>query len=365
MGRMSAMPVKEVLENVGCGIKHQAGDFASAFVRESLQNPGNGISEIVTKISGHKLPELQLVNDRSIRSGCADLLGATLGKVADFYLFNKLTHGKFAPTTNMTEREVFRNGLQYGMFTGGVLTPVGSTGDDFWNKRMENAEVSGLTYGLGSVGAMYGMKRLNPKFQSEELVRATTSYGSSLSYIAEREIHKEELEQSKLHESAPMILRLPKLTEMPKVDPIDASAKTQSSVPNAKLGNYDSISGFTLDPTTPDRNLANPGSSRQMSQMMSRTKAESAVDQKNASQVVPWERRGQDGRYDASALAKRVDHLFHTMGMNKFETVVVAQSGRDIVLEGRINDKKELSKMIRAASQKGFATDVESNVRVV
>lgn len=359
------MPVKEILEKVGVEIKHQASDLASAFVRESVQNPVNGIAEIVTKLSGHKLPELQLVNDKSIQSGCADLLGSTLGKVADFYLFNKLTHGKFAPTTEMTERQVFRNGLQYGMFTGGVLTPVGSTGEDFWDKRMENAEVVGLTYGLGSVGAMYGMKRLTPKFQSEELVRATTSYGSSLSYLAEREIHKEELEQSKLRELTPLKVSLRKLTEMSKVDAIGDSCKTRNGLPSAKFGDYDSISGFTLDPTTPGHDLANPEPNRQMSQTIKSPKVESTVDPKSASQVVPWERRGHDGHYDASALAKRVDRLFHTMGMDKFDTVFVAQSGHDIVLEGRINDKKELSKMIRAANRKGFATEVESNVAVV
>jgi hypothetical protein len=336
------MPLKEVLEKFGNGVKHEASDFVAGLVRESIQNPVNGLIEVGSKLSGHRLPELHLVDEKSKHAGVADFLGSTLGKTADFLLFNKLTHGKFAPNSEMTTSQLFRNGFQYGALVGGVFTPVGSTGDDFWSKRMENAEYGGLAFGVGEVAGVRGMKRLDPTLQSSELAFSAGQFGSGFSYTMEKGLHNQRIEESKtLHELKPLnIAPVP----VPAVSSVPADSTMQPKA-IARFADYGSVSGFTLNPD---------GTSSALSAAASASK-----------QFVPWERRGTDGRYDASALAKRVDHAIHAMGMDRDDTVLVAQDGTNVVLKGKIDNKKELAAIINAARGKGLAAKVESDVEEV
>ena len=179
------MSSKELIEQISSSIKRETDLAARAFVRESIQQPINGVIELAGTLSKHKLPELHLVeDDKGQANEFSVLIGSTLGKTVDFLLLNRLAHGKLAPKSDMTDWKIFGKGFAYGAFSGGLLTPVESTGEEFWSRRLSDALISGGTFGLGSLAGLRGAKYLNEAATPGEVTRLSTQMGSLLSYGA-------------------------------------------------------------------------------------------------------------------------------------------------------------------------------------
>ena len=77
---------------------------------------------------------------------------------------------------------------------------------------------------------------------------------------------------------------------------------------------------------------------------------------------IATERRGPDGEYDQSALAKKVLNDFKdNSDLGNISTVYVAQSGSTIILKGTVSNQETLEKMVSIAEGVDGVTAVESS----
>ncbi|MGC9525090.1 MAG: phospholipid-binding protein [Limnospira sp.] len=73
-----------------------------------------------------------------------------------------------------------------------------------------------------------------------------------------------------------------------------------------------------------------------------------AIDQSQG--LIPPERMGVDGKYDESGLAKRVALAFDEHPeLSDLESVWVAQTGKKVVLKGKVKDEKTLESLVTTA----------------
>lgn len=79
-------------------------------------------------------------------------------------------------------------------------------------------------------------------------------------------------------------------------------------------------------------------------------------------QTVPPERRGLNGEYDQSGLAKRVALAFdQDEQLDDIETLFVAQTDSTVVLKGKVPNQQLLSRMVQVAKGVPGATAVETD----
>ena len=340
------MSFKESLEKFGSEVEHQASLFGTALVRESVQHPINGVVELASKLTNHKLPELHIVEEKGPAHGLADTLGGMAGKTIDFLLVNKLAHGKLAPTAEMTNTEIYSRGYLYGAGAAGVFTPVETTGDDFWSKRFQNTIYGGASYGVGSVIGVRALKRLLPDSTAGDVTNYSAKMAGLSSYDTLRAVNSSPESATPVNEPAAVV---------PAHAPLNA---TRNTLTVKDVPDLEKVAGFALP------NESDIDGTQSKSGIV---EASAAPESKPASQgnQIPAERVGLNGAYDQSGLAKRVDREFDAIGLNKYKTVWVAQDGNSVVLEGREGDKQELAEMVKAATMAGLAVRVSNQVTVV
>jgi osmotically-inducible protein OsmY len=76
---------------------------------------------------------------------------------------------------------------------------------------------------------------------------------------------------------------------------------------------------------------------------------------------VPPERKGLNGEYDQSGLAKRVAQAFEQNNIDDIPHLYVAQTGTKVVLEGKAPDQATLDHLVQVASGVEGATEVDTS----
>ncbi len=81
-----------------------------------------------------------------------------------------------------------------------------------------------------------------------------------------------------------------------------------------------------------------------------------------AGEPISPERKGLNGEYDQSGLAKRVAAAFDSdAGIDDIETLWVAQTGSTVVLKGTIPDSAILVRIVEVAGKVDGATAVDTS----
>jgi len=90
--------------------------------------------------------------------------------------------------------------------------------------------------------------------------------------------------------------------------------------------------------------------------------AQAASQPAQSAETIPPERRGLNGEYDQSGLAKRVAQAFdNNPDVADIETVYVAQHGSTVVLKGTVASQEIVSKLVTIAKGVNGATGVETD----
>jgi len=76
---------------------------------------------------------------------------------------------------------------------------------------------------------------------------------------------------------------------------------------------------------------------------------------------VPAERRGPEGTYDQSGLAKRVVQAFDQQGVEDAPHLYVAQTGSTVVFKGNVHSQDIIDHLAEIARGVDGATDVDTH----
>lgn len=79
-------------------------------------------------------------------------------------------------------------------------------------------------------------------------------------------------------------------------------------------------------------------------------------------EAIPPERRGLNGEYDQSGLAKRVALAYdEDEQLKRVDTLYVAQTGSTVVLKGRVANRDILNRMVAIAMNVSGTSKVDTN----
>lgn len=76
---------------------------------------------------------------------------------------------------------------------------------------------------------------------------------------------------------------------------------------------------------------------------------------------IPPERRGPDGTYDQSGLAKRVVQAFDQQGVEDAPHLYVAQTGTTVVFKGNVHEQAIIDRLAEIARGVDGAKDVDTS----
>jgi hypothetical protein len=76
---------------------------------------------------------------------------------------------------------------------------------------------------------------------------------------------------------------------------------------------------------------------------------------------IPPERRGPDGTYDQSGLAKRVVQKFDAQGVEDAPHLYVAQTGTTVVFKGNVHSQEIIDRLAQIARGVDGAQDVDTS----
>lgn len=344
------MPSNETdnnLDKSGSRFESPAIHFGSALVRESLQRPINGALELVSEVSHKHLPELHLVADKRIPNDSWDSMGGYAGRAIDYLIVNRLTHGKLL-SEESSSAQVFRNNMVYGALDGGVFTPTHETGKNFWEKRSGNALENGLIYGTGALVGIKGFEKLGKKSPIfDGFLSKNTRYGTALylsnnlaNHVAEKQTERDNLEPDR---------QLAKTVSSPASNEITLPRQSKNETTESDPSNKSIV-------TQPDKTTTNLFES----QRNGASEPGAGIDMPLTS-----ERLDADGKFDQSALAKRVAHMLEENSLNPDKSVWVSQHGKDIVLKGKISGRDALIKLVEAVQHYDLVEKVsEDQIKV-
>lgn len=129
------------------GIGGEIVDFGHALIHSALENPINGISQVINHAIGTEIPELQIVGDVKNPSVGAKL-GSIAGGVIDYYVLSRVagsTMGNLGGSGTLGS--TLRGGIVGGVYSG-LLTPTDAASDSFFKDRL----TSGLVGAAGFAG---------------------------------------------------------------------------------------------------------------------------------------------------------------------------------------------------------------------
>ena len=137
-----------------------ASDFGQSLFHSAVENPVNGVTQLVNEVAGTNIKPLTIVGAPSEPTSTADSyaqkIGGAIGMVIPYFLVSKgigkvaggLTETSMAKSLSMTpflESSVARAGLS-GAVYGGIFNPVSADEKNPGWARLRNAAVDGATF---------------------------------------------------------------------------------------------------------------------------------------------------------------------------------------------------------------------------
>lgn len=128
------------------------GDFAQAFGHTLVETPINGVSQLINKTVGSRLPQLDLIGQPK-EQGLATAAGTITAGALDYYLLSKVANNAMGNLggTGMSG-SMLRAGIVGGVYTG-VFLPSDPGSPSFFRDRLSNAAVGAATFATMAAGA--------------------------------------------------------------------------------------------------------------------------------------------------------------------------------------------------------------------
>jgi hypothetical protein len=132
-------------------LSSQVADFGEGIFHGAVENPYNGLVELVNHSTEKMLPELHLVDQEKIDHSLAGQLGTMVGIAVDFAALSAATGGLGATTALGSALEMGAVGGAYGA----VFQPSDAKSANFWRERVTNGAIGAATFaGMGAANAL-------------------------------------------------------------------------------------------------------------------------------------------------------------------------------------------------------------------
>lgn len=131
---------KSVVKEFGTGVA----EFSQSLFHSAVENPVNGVVQLVDHASGASLPELHIAGVPN--SSTASSAGAIAGSVVDFWALTKFTGpalGELGGTG--TSGAILRSAIVGGVYSG-VFQPSDARSEHFVRDRLANSTVGAITF---------------------------------------------------------------------------------------------------------------------------------------------------------------------------------------------------------------------------
>ncbi|MBX9720866.1 MAG: hypothetical protein K2X81_05700, partial [Candidatus Obscuribacterales bacterium] len=130
----------------------QLADFGQSLFHQGVESPVNALSQIVGKVTGTKLPELQIAGPTD-NSSVGTILGTMVGGAVDYFVLSKAAGPLLG---NLGGNGLAGNALRAGLVGSvysGVFTPSDVNSDSFLRDRLSQGMVGGVTFAAMSAAA--------------------------------------------------------------------------------------------------------------------------------------------------------------------------------------------------------------------
>ena len=136
------------------GVTGQVKDFGQALFHSAIENPINGITQIINHSTGVNIPELEIAG--AVKEPSAGAMAGTIaGGVLDYYVLSRVAGPVLGNVGGSGMTGVaLRAGIVGGVFTG-ILAPSDKDSEHFFKDRLTNGMVGAATFAGMAAGGEY------------------------------------------------------------------------------------------------------------------------------------------------------------------------------------------------------------------